>query len=331
MALVRMAQYGTKHPHASGKLKAMLQDLSIELVGVYEEDPQQLAKVKDEEAYQGLHWYEDLSDMLSDSSIVAVAAEGANHENLGYTEACIEAGKHVWCDKPAGEDQIRWQRVVKRAEEADLHIQLGYMYRYHYGFQQIAGWAKAGVLGELVEVRARIGTNTPAQHRRELSRYRGGIFFELAGHAVDQVVWLLGRPQKITTFLRNDSPDVPGFVDNTLAVYEYERAFGMIDMSALEPSPPARRFEVYGTRGSAIMQPFDNAKDIRLCLTEAQAGFVKGEQIVPIEPQTRQELYNRALGAFTGTILGQQESDRSFDHELIAQETLLRTTGHLTL
>ena len=56
MALVRMAQYGTKHPHASGKLKAMLQDLSIELVGVYEEDPQQLAKVKDEEAYQGLHW-----------------------------------------------------------------------------------------------------------------------------------------------------------------------------------------------------------------------------------------------------------------------------------
>ena len=331
MALIRMAQYGTKHPHASGKLRALLQDHFVEVAGVFEEDPEQRAKVKDEEAYQGLKWYEDLSEMLSDSSIIAVAAEGANHENLGYTEACIAAGKHVWCDKPAGEDQVHWQRVVKSAQDADLHIQLGYMYRYHYGFQQIAGWAKSGILGELVEVRARIGTNTPAQHRRELSRYQGGIFFELAGHAVDQVVWLLGRPKKITTFLRNDSPDVPGFVDNALAVYEYDRAFGMIDMSALEPSPPARRFEVYGTRGSAIMQPFDNAEDIRLCLTEAQAGFVKGEQIVPIEPQTRQELYNRALGAFTATILGQQESDRPFDHELIAQETFLRTTGHLKL
>ena len=32
---IRMAQYGTKHGHASGKLRAMQDSADVELVGVY--------------------------------------------------------------------------------------------------------------------------------------------------------------------------------------------------------------------------------------------------------------------------------------------------------
>ena len=39
--------------------------------------------------------------------------------------------------------------------------------------------------------------------------HRGGIFFDLGGHMLDQVVWILGRPVKVTSFLRNDSGAVP--------------------------------------------------------------------------------------------------------------------------
>ena len=330
MAAIRMALYGTKHPHAAGKLKAIRDDPDVAFAGAFEADPEQRRTLEASGGpYQGIRWFDDLRDMLNDPTIVAVAAEGGNHENLDHTEACIAAGKHVWCDKPAGEDWAHWQRIVASTEAAGLLIQLGYMYRYHAGFQQIASWARSGFLGDLVQVRARIGTNTAPASRRRLSRYRGGIFFELAGHAVDQVVWLLGRPQKVTPFLRNDSSEVPDFVDNVLAVYEYDSAFALIDMSALEPSPPARRIEVYGTRGSAIMQPFDKADHIRLALTEAQGGYERGEQIVPIESQTRQQLYERELAAFRAVISGAQPPDRSFEDELITQETLLRTTGHI--
>ena len=39
--MIRMAQYGTKHGHASGKLKSMLDHPQVEVVGLYEPDAEQ--------------------------------------------------------------------------------------------------------------------------------------------------------------------------------------------------------------------------------------------------------------------------------------------------
>ena len=41
MAKIRMAQYGTKHGHARGKLQAMLVNPDVEVAGVFEPDVQQ--------------------------------------------------------------------------------------------------------------------------------------------------------------------------------------------------------------------------------------------------------------------------------------------------
>ena len=38
MTKVRMAQYGTKHGHASGKLQAMAVNDTVEIAGVFEPD-----------------------------------------------------------------------------------------------------------------------------------------------------------------------------------------------------------------------------------------------------------------------------------------------------
>jgi predicted dehydrogenase len=103
----------------------------------------------------------------------------------------------------------------------------------------------------------------------------------------------------------------------------------MIDIAAMETPPPARRFEVYGTRGSAILEPFEPAGPIRLCLDRAAGDFAPGEQRVAVPVQTRQALYECELEAFVATLHGQRPPDRSLDHEILVQETLLRMTGHL--
>ena len=147
---------------------------------------------------------------------------------------------------------------------------------------------------------------------------------------LDQVVWLLGRPTKVTAFLRNDSGLVPQFRDNTLAVFEFDNAMAFIDIAAMEPRPMARRFEVYGSQGSAIItEPFEPGRQIRLCLEEAKEGYQQGEQLVAIDGESRSELYELELEAFLATIGGEQPPDRPPSHELLVQETLLRATGVL--
>jgi predicted dehydrogenase len=154
--------------------------------------------------------------------------------------------------------------------------------------------------------------------------------YDLAGHMLDQIVWVLGRPEKVTSFLRNDDPVVPGFVDNTLAVLEYECAMACVDIAAMEARPLARRYEVYGSEGSAILlEHFESAQRIRLCLKQARGGFQSGAQVVTVNLQSRQELYELELEAFLATMAGWRQPDRSLDHELLVQETLLRCTGAL--
>ena len=331
MAQTRMAQYGTKHGHATGKLQAMQKNPDVEVVGVFEPDAARRQELEEADGpFREARFFDDKRELLEDSSIVAVASEGRNDESLEQTEEIVEAGKHVWYDKPAGDQWEQWQQVVARAEEQELVIQMGYMFRYNEGFQHIDRWVKSGLLGEVFSVRAHMSTSVGIESRRLIARHHaGGIFFDLVGHMLDQVVWLLGRPDKVTSFLRNDTGLVPEFADNNLGVFEYENALAFVDIAAMETPPTARRFEVYGTRGSAIMQPLDGAEQVRLCLEEAQEGYAAGEQFVQLQVQSRQELYERELEAFLDTIQGGRAPDRPMAHELLVQETMLRSVGVL--
>ncbi len=264
----------------------------------------------------------------------AVASEGLNIESLEQTAAIVAAGKHVWYDKPAGDVWAQWQQVVARAQQQNVLIQMGYMLRYHDGFHQIAEWTRSGLLGRVYSLRAHMSTNIPATRRAIINAHRGGIFYELAGHMLDQVIWLLGRPARTASFLRTDDAEsgerLEGFVDNTLGVFEFEHAMALVDIAAMETQPMARRFEVYGTAGSAILvEPFEPGSMIRLCLADASHGYAAGEQQIPIRARSRQELYELELEAFLRTIAGEQEPDRSPEHDLLVQETLLRAVGSL--
>ena len=332
MTAIRMAQYGTKHGHAGGKLQAMLNNDQVEVVGLYEPDQERRRAVAGTGPYAGLRWFDEEAEMLEDDSIVAVASEGRNDESLAQTEAIVESGKHVWYDKPAGDDWARWQGVAQRAEEQGLLIQMGYMLRYHEGFQWLDRWTKSGLLGHVFSVRAHMSTHISAEGRAVIAASHGaGIFYDLAGHMLDQVLWLLGRPHTVTSFLRNDSGAVPAFKDNCLGVFEFDRALAFIDIAAMEPRPMARRFEVYGDKGSAIiLEPFEPGQRLRLCLEEAGEGYAEGEQIIELEGNSRQLLYERELQAFVATLAGDQEADRPIGHEVLVQETLLRATGGIS-
>ena len=329
MTKIRMAQYGTKHGHARGKLQAMLDNPQVEVVGVYEPDTDRRNQLQSSEnAFKDVYYYSDSDEMLKDDSIIAVASEGNNVESLDQTEEIVNAGKHVWYDKPAGENWEQWQHVIQTAQQKSLHVQLGYMLRYHSSFKQVTEWARSGFLGDVFSVRAHMSTNISKEARTRESQHLGGIYFDLGGHVLDQVLWILGRPEKVTSFLRNDGGSLEPFKDNTLTVYEFEKAMAFISISALEPRPVARRFEVYGTEGSAIIvEPFEPGLTIRLSLQTAKNGYSEGEQIVKIDGESRQRTYELELEAFLATIVGEQPPDRPVSHELLVQETLLRATG----
>ncbi len=325
---IKFAQYGVSHAHASGKAAVLKANPDVEFCGVYEPDPEARRTRGTGEAYEGVHWFGSKEEMLDDASIAAIAVEGTVAQNLGFTREALERGKHVWLDKPAGDDWAEFQDLIALAKAKGLLVQLGYMFRYNAGFQFILDWAKEGKLGDIFSVRGRMSTYVDEAKRAGLAVHQGGILFELLCHLMDIVVALLGRPDRVTSFLRNDLGPVPAFRDNTATVFEYPRAMAVLESACLEVLAfPSRRLEVYGTRGSAILEPFEPEPALRLCLDEDREGFVKGWQEVPVEARPR---YAASLVALVADIRGEKQPDRSLDHELTVQETVLRAAGALT-
>ena len=152
MAKVKWAQVGTKHGHAAGKITALKGHPNVEVGGVFEPDADRRAELSAGDGpFSDATWIDNLDDILNDDSIAAVASESLNTESLDQTEALVNAGKHVWFDKPAGCNWEQWQRVVAEAEKSELLVQMGYMLRYHPGFKQVNDWIKSGFLGDVLD------------------------------------------------------------------------------------------------------------------------------------------------------------------------------------
>lgn len=327
---IGIGQLGTKHGHARGKWRALVDNQEVEAAGIWEPDADARATEQRFGGYDGARWYASADELLSDPTVAAVAIEGRNDESLAMAHAAVDAGKHLWFDKPAGEDWPGFQQLMAKASERGLYVQMGYMFRYQPGFQRLAEWSRAGVLGDVFSIRAHMSTWISVQARNVIGVHQGGIFYDLAGHMLDQVVWHLGRPNRTTLFARNDTtPELPGFSDNSLGVFEFDRALAFLDIAAMEPRPNARRFEVYGTRGSAVTEPFDPGETVRLALTESWGEYPAGETNVKLPTVTRQQMYERELMAFLKVLRGEAAPDRSPEHELLVQETLLRATGRI--
>ena len=112
---LRRAQYGTNHGHAQGVLQVMLNHPEVEIAGVYE--PDSARRKQGEESGDGawgqVRFVDNPSEFLDDPTVVAVSSEGSNRESLAFTEQIVAAGKHVFYDKPAGDDYPQFERVVE--------------------------------------------------------------------------------------------------------------------------------------------------------------------------------------------------------------------------
>src|SRR5215467_15099444 len=99
MGRIRMAQYGTRHGHAAGKLLALRGNPRVDLVGVIEPDTARQAELRGPGSpYEDVRWFDEPGPVLEDATVVAVASEGRNDESLAQTEAIVRSGKHVWYD-----------------------------------------------------------------------------------------------------------------------------------------------------------------------------------------------------------------------------------------
>ena len=114
---------------------------------------------------------------------------------------------------------------------------------------------------------------------------------------IDQIISILGTPERVFSFLKPNQniKNLPNFKDNTLGVLEFKNALATIEITASEINPLARRFEVYGTKGYMILEPYEPANNLKLYLENDENFYKKGINMIDLENRPR---YKKSFECF---------------------------------
>ncbi|WP_158222746.1 Gfo/Idh/MocA family protein [Rhodopirellula sp. MGV] len=323
---IRIAQFGTKHAHAIGKLEAIRKfPDTFDFVGVCEPDPSRRAALANHPAFRDVTWLTE-EQLLKSEGLQACAVETEVKQLVPTGIKCLQAGLHIHLDKPAGESMSDCKRLHAIANERGLTVQMGYMLRYNPAFQFAKKLMEQGVLGEVTEINAMMGKFMNDGGRKELEQYAGGGMFELACHLIDQVVWMLGPPSNVTSFARRSFPEKDDFADNQLAVLEYPKTLVTIRCNHIDPmGGPRRSFSITGTEGTFEINPLEPTPSGRLGLATAKDGFRKGFQ--PIEFDTPSGRYDAEFKDLAAVIRGEQILQWDSKHDLATHRAVLQASG----
>src|SRR5581483_6516172 len=227
---LRLGMLGMWHTHADGIVRQVAEHpKEFTLVGFYDADPKVVAfRQKTWSARIPNYRVFDKPERLLTEPLDGVIVEGRVHDNLRLARLAIDAGKPVMLEKPAGDNLDDYRRLLDAAQRRHLHVQMIYLFRYMSAVQEMLTRARKGTLGRIYEFRARLPKDLPSYQRfvEELAPSKGGMFFEMAGHVIDMMVAMLGRPRHIAPFLAHHHTQPPtSFIDNGIAVFTYDHAF----------------------------------------------------------------------------------------------------------
>jgi predicted dehydrogenase len=328
---LKLAMLGMWHTHADGIVRQVAEHPDeFSLVGFHDPDPEVVAaqSKKWQPRIPGFRVFDTPAELLR-QELDGVVVEGRVYENLALARLALESGRPVMLEKPAGDNLDEHRRLIDLAQRKHLHVQMIYLFRYMSAVQELLARARRHEFGRIYEFRGRLPKDLPSYDRYvdELGRYPGGIYFEMAGHLVDMLVALLGKPSRITPLMaHHHKADPKTFVDNGLALFEFANAFGIIEVPALEVAPHARRIEVYGTEGALV-------------IPHLGSGHLANKNIQPIEVfragapdwQTVElpaaTLQIADLREFAAVVAGKKAPDFTTEHDLTVQEALLKSSG----
>jgi predicted dehydrogenase len=233
------------------------------------------AAVRDAAASLGWEGYEtDYGRMLErdDIGLVDISSSGDTHHEFAL--AALEAGKHVFCEKPLANTLSEAWEMMEAAQRAGTVNMVCHNYRRVPAVQLAKRFIDEGRIGEIRHWRAvylqdwLLDPRSPLTWRLRKETGGAGPLADLGSHLVDLAHFLVGPISEVVgvaeTFVKErplpgtdaESPKMGEVTVNEAAAFlaRFENgAVGTFEMSPLVPGRKAREFfEINGSKGSVL-------------------------------------------------------------------------------
>jgi len=167
--------------------------------------------------------------------------------------ACLEAGRHVYCEKPIATTLEDGRAIEARAGASDALAAIGFNFRLHEPWRRCKELLAAGELGNaMMFFCERLGLGATSGWRRDPAQLCG-MTIESLSHNVDIMRFLLGDIETVSAHVTVD-PDQPEFDICLVAVLRFLSGVPAGIHASWASPVPATRHGVVGTTATAVIE-----------------------------------------------------------------------------
>ena len=215
--------------------------------------------------------YTDYREMLAKADIDAVVIVTTSSEHCWQIEAALDAGKHVFSDKPLGVDVAQCKQAEKAVERhPELTFMLGFMRRYDKSYAYAKQKIDAGAIGTPYMVKATgIDPEALVEGSIKFAATSGGIFLDMASHDIDLMRWFMGSDvcEIYATGATFKHPEfrAAGDDETGAAMFKFKNGgIGIVHVGRTAPHGYHVETEIVGTEGTIRVSgvPRKNLADI---------------------------------------------------------------------
>jgi predicted dehydrogenase len=246
-------------------LQGVLQQLNAKVVALCDIKPDRLDKAATAAAKHNPATHNEWRRIIERKDIQAVFIATPPNLHAEMAVAALQAGKHVYCEKPIGitPDQVR--SVLVAARKSDKVFVSGQQLRSVGAYVEAAGKIREGIIGDVIMVKAQRHAAADLPHDGSSADWffdvskSGGYLIEQSVHNLDLCNWVVGaHPVRASGFggilLYKNDPSGRTIFDCGTISYEYPGGVQLsYTLSVFHPRgmPNGNQYiYVYGTKGA---------------------------------------------------------------------------------
>ena len=152
------------------------------------------------------------------------------HVRNAILKDCIEAGKHVLCEKPLSPSSVETKAILESAPDS-LTIGMCHTYRFYPSRKEARQLVQSGFFGDspVVTINEGLPSNWPTVSgycfKKEL--VPGGALYDNGIHSLDFLLWCFGEPKEIVY-----ADDAEGGLESNLTIgFQFDKASASYKLS----------------------------------------------------------------------------------------------------
>ncbi|HYC26181.1 MAG TPA: Gfo/Idh/MocA family oxidoreductase [Roseiarcus sp.] len=202
----------------------------------------------------------DWRALIADPAVDVVSVTTPNQFHAEMAIGALEAGKHVWCEKPMAPKFADAERMAQAAQRSRAHAILGYNYIQNPAIRYIRKLLEEQAIGKVNHIRIEMDEDfladpdQPHSWRSEAAAGYGALD-DFAVHPLSLIATLLGRVEAVFGEMSKPYPDRP-FEGGRRAVETYDIATALLRLpGGISGAIHVNRC-AFGRKGRILVQIF---------------------------------------------------------------------------